>query len=102
MNKIIIFLVVGFIVVLSSCEKTPTEPTVQSEKTPYMTLNVGGIHQYKDDVNNVSFQWEIVDTTKRSDDRKVFIIEESIIDNYGIMWKGINYYFINNLFFIRC
>jgi len=76
-----------------------TEPTKPIEKTPYVTLKIGDIHQYKSNFSNTYFQWVVVDTTKRSDGLKVFSVEESIIMP-GAIYRGINNYFLNEEYFI--
>ena len=73
-----------------------TEPVVKKPDA-FMTLNIGDVRQYYDE-KKLYIQVRVIDTLKRTDGKKVFALEESLLLDDGI-YKGINYYFIENGYF---
>ncbi len=60
-----------------------------------MTLNVGDIRQYYYETENIYSQWEVIDTTFRTDGRKVFAVEESMLLSPGL-FMATTYWFIRD------
>lgn len=85
--------------IIAGCESN-TEPILQKVPKPYMSLHIGDIRQYYDDPEGLYLQTKIVDTTHRVDGQKVFVFEESFLSS-GVIFKGTNYYFIKNGFFLQ-
>lgn len=92
------FIIIIFLII-TGC-KSNTEPILQNLPKPYMSLHVGDIRQYYDDPEGLYLQTKIVDTTHRVDGQKVFVFEESFFSS-GVVYKGTNYYFIKNGFFLQ-
>lgn len=75
---------------------TDTEPIIDKKK-PFFSLHIGDIRQYFDN-KELYGQIKITDTLRRADGKKVFEFEESYLISNDI-FKGTNYYFIEDNFF---
>ncbi len=94
-KHLVLFLV---LIVSYSC-KNSTEPEKPKKEIPYMSLHVGDIRQFYEETGATYFQWQILDTTKRSDRQKVFKLEEVLFLPEGY-YKAILYCYIKNNYYI--